>query len=203
MRGDLPQCPRTRKRVTTHSGHRAHTHAYTVRTTLPHAVTHVRSVNASQEPLGRGGNPCLMTILYGTFAREFSCKNRKVSKIPGSHVFFVSKSIEKNRETGRMDALRSLQALRTFLDLSDLLKVELKNDNVQLFDSRLNEAIIARRKHPDDEFLNFIQRSLRKRVRSSSCLLCTCKTPFKKGEDRRYTPLERMVNGHLQQKTRE
>ena len=47
------------------------------------------------------------------------------------------------------------------LDLNELLKVELKNDNVQSFNTRWEQTIIAMKKQPDDEivenFLNYRQ----------------------------------------------
>ena len=41
----------------------------------------------------------------------------------------------------------------TVLDVSDVLKVELKGDNVQHFDTRWDETIIAMTEKPDDEVL--------------------------------------------------
>ena len=41
----------------------------------------------------------------------------------------------------------------TVLDLSDLLKVELRNDNAQSIDTKWDETIIVLRKQPDDEVL--------------------------------------------------
>ena len=41
------------------------------------------------------------------------------------------------------------------LDLNENLKVELKNDNVQLFNTRWDETINAMRRQPDEEILVF------------------------------------------------
>ena len=41
----------------------------------------------------------------------------------------------------------------TVLDLSDLLKIEIKNDSLQSFDTKWDETVIAMRKHPDEEIL--------------------------------------------------
>ena len=38
-------------------------------------------------------------------------------------------------------------------DLNEILKIELKNDNVQSFNTRWDEIIIAMKKQPDDEML--------------------------------------------------
>ena len=40
------------------------------------------------------------------------------------------------------------------LDLNEILKVELKNDNVQSFNTRWVETIIAMKKHSGDEVLD-------------------------------------------------
>ena len=39
------------------------------------------------------------------------------------------------------------------LDLSDLLKIEIRNDNMQSFVTRWDETVIALTKQPDDEAL--------------------------------------------------
>ena len=44
----------------------------------------------------------------------------------------------------------------SFLDLNEILKVELKNDNVQLFHTRWDETIIATKKQPDDDMLGHL-----------------------------------------------
>ena len=41
------------------------------------------------------------------------------------------------------------------LDLNKILKTELKNDNVQACNTRWDETIIAMKKQPDDEILEF------------------------------------------------
>ena len=45
------------------------------------------------------------------------------------------------------------------LDLNGILKVELKNDNVQSFNARWDETMIAMKKQPDDEILGFNSQS--------------------------------------------
>ena len=42
---------------------------------------------------------------------------------------------------------------RTVLYLSDFLNVWLRNDNLQSFDAKWDETIIAMRQHPDEEVL--------------------------------------------------
>ena len=55
-----------------------------------------------------------------------------------------------------MDDLRTFhdQPYRLFfLDMPDLLKIELRGDNVQTFDTKWDETIIAMLKQPDEELL--------------------------------------------------
>ena len=59
----------------------------------------------------------------------------------------------------------------TVLDLSDHLRIELKNDSVQSFDTKWDETIIPMNKQPDDESgrICVSGKSIMRR-RSSRCL---------------------------------
>ena len=55
--------------------------------------------------------------------------------------------------TGRQIAWMIYQFSRSATVIDESLKVELKNDNVQSFKTRLDATIIAMRKQPDEENL--------------------------------------------------
>ena len=50
-----------------------------------------------------------------------------------------------------MNISRSATQTNPVLDLNEFLKVELKNDNVQSFNTRWDETVIAVKKQPDEE----------------------------------------------------
>ena len=69
-------------------------------------------------------------------------------------IIFIDKSAQKEKRfpTGRQAAWIS-DADESDLDLDEILKVQLKNDNVQLFNTRWDETVIAMKKQPDCEML--------------------------------------------------
>ena len=91
------------------------------------------------------------------------------------------------------------------LDFSDLLKIELKNDNVQSFDTGWDEKIIAmtRKPRPMRSWRTCTSGSLNKGMSSNRCLLCTYTGTVQKGKETSYTQVKRMGSRHLEQQTRE
>ena len=76
-----------------------------------------------------------------------------------------------------MSILKVRDIVESVLDCDEILKVELKNDNVQSFNSRWNEAIIAKKKQPDKEFrIIFVSPSASTvRTAQAACCICTFK----------------------------
>ena len=70
------------------------------------------------------------------------------------------------------------------------LKVELKNDNVQLFNTRWDETIIAMKKQFDDEFYD---RLLQQSKQLKQLLSLRVQDIVQKGESRNYTRQKKMV----------
>ena len=91
------------------------------------------------------------------------------------------------------------------LDLNEILKVELKNDNVQSFNSRWDETIIAMKKQPDYEILkNLLYRQLQRLEQLKPLLSLYIQDAAQKGESPHITILKKnMVVRYLEQKTRE
>ena len=74
----------------------------------------------------------------------------------------------------------------TFLDLSDVLKVQQENDNVQSSDARCDETIVAMRTKPENEVLETCSPdNPTMLIRSNSC---------SKGCPQNCPTLKRMVN---------
>ena len=74
---------------------------------------------------------------------------------------FIQKLHKKKRLlTGRQVACMIFEYFKfsdtdeSVLDFDEILKVELKNDNVKSFDSRWDETIIAMKKQPDEEIVD-------------------------------------------------
>ena len=76
-------------------------------------------------------------------------------------VFFQEEAAQKENAFSRQVAWMIYQYFKvsdtddSVLDLNEILKVELKNDNVQSFSTRWDETIIAMKKQPDEEVLHF------------------------------------------------
>ena len=66
------------------------------------------------------------------------------------------------------------------LDPHEILKVELKNDNVQSVNTRWDETIISMKKQPDDEILEYcFIVSFKNQSNQGICCRCTFKILFK------------------------
>ena len=71
------------------------------------------------------------------------------------------------------------------LDLNDIVKVELKNDNVQRFNTGWNETIIAMNKEPDEEILDkTCYRQLQQSEQQKPLLSLHIQDTVQKGESR-------------------
>ena len=112
--------------------------------------------------------------------------------------------------TGRQSAwmiyeyLKDSDADESFLDLNENSKVELENDNVQSFNTRWNETIIAMQKQPDDEMLGILcYRQLEQSEQLKPLLSLYIQDTVQKGEFRDYTRLKKMVVRYLEQPTLE
>ena len=69
----------------------------------------------------------------------------------------------------------------SILDLNEILKVELKNDNIQSPSTRCDETIISLKKQPDEEILDRLPSASTVRTAEAiDCGLCTFKILFKK-----------------------
>ena len=77
-----------------------------------------------------------------SYQTETSAKKKRSSK-------------KKRKKRNNMDDIRTQQEHRdgTVLDLSDLLKVETRSDNLESFDAKRDETITVVRKYPDEEIL--------------------------------------------------
>ena len=87
------------------------------------------------------------------------------------------------------------------MDLNEILKVELKKDNVQSFNGRWDETIIARKKQPDDEILDFFFcRPLQQSEQLKPLLSLYIQGTVQNGELRDSTRLIQMVVRYLKKK---
>ena len=90
------------------------------------------------------------------------------------------------------------------LDHNEILMVELKNDNVQSFNTRWNETIIAMKKQTYEEILETILfRQLQLSDQQKPLLSLYNQDTVQKGESRDYARLKKMAVRYLEQKDRE
>ena len=90
------------------------------------------------------------------------------------------------------------------LDLDEILKVELKNNNEQSFNTRWDETIIAMKKQSDNESLkNLLYRQLQQSEQLKPLLFLYIHDAVQKGESRDQTRLKNMVVRYLEQEIRE
>ena len=108
-----------------------------------------------------------------------SCERRSVQKIPHQPITYMwcctLRAATIDEENGRWIVFRPLEDQlhgRSVVDRLDLLRVQLRNDNVPSFETRWDETVIATRKQLD------------KPIRSTRCLLCENKTQFQKSEEK-------------------
>ena len=66
------------------------------------------------------------------------------------------------------------------VDFNEILKVELKNYNIQSFNTRWDETMIVMKKQPDEEMLFFHAVSFNSQSSGSHRCLCTLKILFRK-----------------------
>ena len=90
------------------------------------------------------------------------------------------------------------------LDLNDILKVEFKTDNIQSFNARWDENIIAIEKQPGDEILdNFCHRQVQQAEQSKPWLSLYIQDTVQNSESEDNTRLQKMVVRYREQKIRE
>ena len=89
-------------------------------------------------------------------------------------------------------------------DLSEILKVELKRDNMQSFNARWGGTIVAMKKQPDEELQCAVHcRQLRRSEQLGPLPSLYIQDTSQKGESRDHTGLENMGVQYLEQKTLE
>ena len=81
------------------------------------------------------------------------------------------------------------------LDVNEICKVEMKNDNVQSFNTRWDETIIVMKKQPDGEILeNLFYRHFQQSEQRKPLLSLYIQDTVQQGESRDCTRLEKMVS---------
>ena len=91
----------------------------------------------------------------------------------------------------------------TVLDISDIMKIELRSDNVQTFDTKWDDTIVMQ-KQPDEELLdNLYTRQLETSDQIRQLVAMYIQDTVQTSAPKSYTKLKSMVTRRLEQKTRE
>ena len=91
---------------------------------------------------------------------------------------------EKRFLTGRQEYFKVSDSDESVLDLNEILKGELKNDNVQSFNTRREETMVVMKKQPDDDILEkrvFSEASTVRAARASAVSVDSRYTRLKNG----------------------
>ena len=90
------------------------------------------------------------------------------------------------------------------LEFTDLLRVELRGDNLRAFDTSWDETLLAMAHMPEDHYLESLYfKQLEKCDQIQNALQLYIQDHVQRGEPKSYTKLRKMVRNHLDQKTRE
>jgi len=90
------------------------------------------------------------------------------------------------------------------LEITDLLKVELKKDNVRAFDTAWDETLLGMASVPEEHYLEALYlRQLEKSEQLQNPLALYVQDHVQRGEPKSYAKLRKMVRSHLDHQTRE